>query len=56
MTREEINEMIERQGVYEIVYRDELGERVYHISDIKARYDNNSITAYCHETDYEIDH
>ena len=43
--------MIESQGVYEIVYRKENEERIWHISSIEISKDSgdNCITAFCHE-------
>lgn len=48
MNKEQLNEMIKLQGIYEIIYKKEQEERTWHISDIE-KHDNNCIRAYCHE-------
>ena len=56
MKKEEINEILEYQGVYEIVYRKDDDERIWHISNIEVHkdYEGNVITAYCHELERDI--
>lgn len=58
MKREQISEMIELQGVYEIVYRKEDVERTWHISNIEKdkNYNGNVITAYCHELEKDLNY
>ena len=58
MTREETNEIIERQGVYEIVYRKDDEERVWHISNIELHkdYDGKVVTAFCHELEKDLNY
>lgn len=58
MTREETNEIIERQGVYEIVYRKDDEERVWYISniDLHKDYDGKVVTAFCHELEKDLNY
>ena len=58
MRKEEINEILEWQGVYEIVYRKDDDERIWHISNIELHkdYEGNVITAYCHELEKDINY
>ncbi len=58
MRKEEINEILECQGVYEIVYRKDDDERIWHISNIELHkdYEGNVITAYCHELEKDINY
>lgn len=58
MTREETNEIIERQGVYEIVYRKDDEERVWHISNIELHkdYDGKVVTAFCQELEKDLNY
>ncbi|MBO6033514.1 MAG: hypothetical protein J6Q22_19035 [Prevotella sp.] len=56
MTIEQINEMIEYQGVYEIVYKKMEEERTWHISNIELskEHGDNCISAFCHEVDKDL--
>jgi hypothetical protein len=56
MTLEQINSMIESQGVYEISYRKDDTEHLWHISDIELskEYPEKYILAYCHEVEKEL--
>lgn len=53
---EAVNEMIECQGVYEIMYRKDANLREWHISNIgySKHYGNSCITAYCREVHKEL--
>lgn len=56
MNKEAINEMIERQGVYEIKYQKEEDVKNLHISNIRfsPEFGDSYIVAYCHEADKEL--
>lgn len=56
MTLEEINSMIECQGVYEISYRKDNTEHLWHISNIEIskEYPGKCILAYCHEVEKDL--
>lgn len=58
MIIEQIDKMIELQGVYEIVYRKEDEEHTWHISYIEKHkdYDGKVITAYCHELEKDLNY
>ena len=51
MNREVIDEMIERQGVYEITYKKDEDVKIRHISNmmLSPDYGDSYISAYCHE-------
>ena len=57
MTREDVAEMIERQGVYEIVYQKEGKEpSTWHISDIEfdKQFSGTCISAFCIDCNKEL--
>lgn len=56
MDKEVINEMIERQGVYEITYKKDEDVKIRHISNIMISpdYGDSCISAYCNEACKEL--
>lgn len=56
MDKEVINEMIERQGVYEITYKKDEDVKIRHISNmmISLDYGDSCISAYCNEACKEL--
>ena len=56
MDKEVINEMIERQGVYEITYKKDEDVKIRHISNIMISpdYGDSCISAYCNEAYKEL--
>ena len=56
MNKEAINEMIKRQGVYEIEYKKSEEIRTHHISNIEVspEFGDSCIFAYCHEYGKEL--
>ena len=56
MTLEEINIMIECQGVYEISYLKDNTEHLWHISNIEIakEYSGKCILAFCHEVEKDL--
>lgn len=56
MTLEEAHTMIECQGVYEIIYRKDDTEHLWHISNIEMAvgYNEKAILAYCYEKDKDL--
>ena len=56
MNKEVIDEMIERQGVYEITYKKDEDVKIRHISNmmLSPDYGDSYICAYCHEACKEL--
>lgn len=56
MTLEEINSIIESQGVYEILYQKDSTEHLWHISNIEIskEYQGKCILAFCHEVEKDL--
>lgn len=56
MTKEQIDEMIECQDVYEIEYEKDQEKRIRHISNIEYsdKYDGKCILAFCHESQSDL--
>lgn len=56
MTKEQIEEMIERQDIYEIEYEKDQKKRIRHISNIEYsdKYDGKCILVFCHESQSDL--
>ena len=56
MNKKVIDEMIERQGVYEITYKKDEDVKIRHISNmmLSPNYGDSYISAYCHEACKEL--